>query len=168
MLLSDWWGSLPWKLDTSISFFGSLHDPVHEGTKEMVVCEVEDADLEAMSTYFKETKFILQAELEKFIRAGAGEPSTSLKRILDTASQESQLFPIPRDNQASSSGSGGWGQICRHTCEHHEELMDLSRWGKLSRNILFQIFARLPLSKIIALQSHISWLEIGVRTQRQG
>lgn len=59
MLLFDWWGLLFWKLDISIFFFGSLYDFVYEGIKEMVVCEVEDVDLEVMLIYFKEIKFIL-------------------------------------------------------------------------------------------------------------
>ena len=124
----------------------------------------KDVGIDTMPKYLQVTASILQDKLQEFIKsAGTGEPVGSLKpptgplkRILDRASQ---LLVAPGVDHASNSRGETskriaieGSQICKHSCEYHEELMDPSLWGTLPEPVLYGIFARLPLPKIISLQ----------------
>lgn len=49
--------------------------------------------------------------------------------------------------------------ICKHSCEHHPEVVDPRLWRKLPQELVELVFAKLPLPQIIQLcESSKAWL----------
>ena len=125
-----------------------------EKMASMVESMVEDVGIRP--EYLQVAASILDGKLQELItsaRTGEAVVSASLKKILDKASQ------LLVENVSSSQRGGSErplienSQVCRHTCEYHEELLDPFLWGTLlPEKVLHRIFASLPLPKIMSLQ----------------
>ena len=95
--------------------------------------------------------------------------NAQVQKLMAAGEHPGELMNIPKHDQQSSSLGGtlvcnssrvdsragkrgkGLTTLCKHSCEHHQEVVDPRVWRNLPQELVELVFAKLPLDAILGL-----------------